>query len=70
MHMTRVNTAVNPDGFWLLREQRRYRFVAEKLRQAGLSACAELCDGWADQARLEAHALQAVDDRMAALTTY
>lgn len=65
--MTPVTTPATPDGGWLLREQSRYRFIARMLRQADMSACADLCEGWADQVGLEAAALRAVDARMAAI---
>jgi hypothetical protein len=59
MHATPTNNTRIAEGFWLLREQQRYRFIAGKLREAGVFPYADLCDGWAEQARLEYAALDA-----------
>lgn len=58
---------ISGDGFWIWREQRRYEFMAAKLREAGKADYADLCDRWAEQARLEAASLEAADRRVAAL---
>jgi hypothetical protein len=55
------------EHFWIWREQRRYEFMAAKLREAERHAYADLCDRWAEQARLEIAALEEVDRRIAAL---
>jgi hypothetical protein len=56
-----------PESFWIVREQRRYEFMAAKLREAGSDRYAELCDNWAEQARLEVAKLAEVEERIAAL---
>lgn len=48
-------------------EQRRYEFLAAKLRDAGSPFYAELCDRWAEEHRLTVIALEEVDERIAAL---
>jgi hypothetical protein len=55
------------EAFWIWREMRRYEFAAEKMREAGLRAYADLYDGFAEQARMEILALAKVDDRIGTL---
>lgn len=55
------------EHFPIWREQRRYEYMAAKWREVGNDAYADLCDRWAEQARLEILALEASDRRIAAL---
>lgn len=58
-----------PSGehFFLWRDMRRNEYMAEKWREVGKDAYADLCDRWAEQARLEIAALEEVDRHIAAL---
>lgn len=55
------------EHFFLWRDMRRNEYMAEKWREAGKDAYADLCDRWAEQARLEIAALEEVERRIAAL---
>ncbi len=65
----RVSEAGSDERFWITRELRRYEVAAKRFREAGISAYADLFDGFAEQSRLEIAALEKADQRITELDT-